>query len=50
MQMLLADRALGQRMGRAGRRLVETRFSIRAAGKPFLQVYDRLLGGADELP
>lgn len=44
MQVLLEDRALGQRMGKAGRRLVETRFSIQAAGKPFLEVYDRLLG------
>jgi glycosyltransferase involved in cell wall biosynthesis len=44
MQVLLEDRALGQRMGRAGRMLVETRFSIEAAGKPFLKVYDRLLG------
>ena len=44
MQMLLEDRALGQRMGKAGRMLVESRFSIEAAGRPFLEVYDRLLG------
>jgi D-inositol-3-phosphate glycosyltransferase len=44
MQVLLEDRALGQRMGKAGRMLVESRFSIDAAGKPFLEVYDRLLG------
>jgi D-inositol-3-phosphate glycosyltransferase len=44
MQVLLEDDALRQGMGRAGRRLAETRFSIRAAGEPFLQVYDRLLG------
>jgi len=50
MQVLLEDRALGQRMGKAGRLLVETRFSIEAAGKPFLDVYDRLLGGIRWVP
>jgi glycosyltransferase involved in cell wall biosynthesis len=43
MQVLLEDRALGQQMGKAGRMLVESRFSIEAAGRPFLGVYDRLL-------
>jgi glycosyltransferase involved in cell wall biosynthesis len=43
MQVLLEDRALGQQMGKAGRMLVESRFSIEAAGRPFLEVYDRLL-------
>jgi D-inositol-3-phosphate glycosyltransferase len=46
MERLLADAALRQQMGRAGRRLVESHFSIQAAGEPFLEVYDRLLGGA----
>ena len=46
MERLLADAALRQQMGRAGRRLVQSRFSIQAAGEPFLAVYDRLLGGA----
>ncbi|MFN2183514.1 MAG: glycosyltransferase family 4 protein [Anaerolineae bacterium] len=45
MQALLADDALRQRMGQAGRRLAESRFSISAAGAPFLEVYDRLLDG-----
>jgi hypothetical protein len=49
MQVLLEDRALGQWMGKAGRMLVEARFSIEAAGKAFLEVYDRLLGKAGEL-
>lgn len=50
MQMLLEDHALRQHLGRAGRRLAESRFSIEAAGIPFLAVYDRLLGGEGDLP
>lgn len=46
MERLLAGAALRERLGQAGRRLVESRFSIQAAGEPFLAVYDRLLGGA----
>jgi glycosyltransferase involved in cell wall biosynthesis len=49
MQMLLEDDTLRKRLGRAGRRLTESRFSIEAAGVPFLAVYDRLLGGARDL-
>jgi len=45
MQMLLGKPAHRQRLGQSGRRLVETRFSIQAAGEPFLAVYARLLGG-----
>ncbi len=45
MQILLEDETLRQRMGRAGRRLVEKRFSIEVAGEAFLRVYDRLLDG-----
>jgi glycosyltransferase involved in cell wall biosynthesis len=44
MQTLLEDTDLRRHMGKAGRRMVETRFSIEAAGRPFLEVYDRLLG------
>ena len=44
MQTLLENADLRRRMGKAGRKMVETRFSIEAAGRPFLQVYDRLLG------
>ena len=44
MRMLLEDASLRQRLGKAGRRRVETCFSIQAAGQPFLEVYDRLLG------
>jgi len=43
MQNLLEDVALRRRLGRAGRRLVESRFSTETAGVPFLTVYDRLL-------
>jgi len=46
MQMLLEEHALRQRMGQAGRRLVQDRFSMEVAGKAFLDVYDRLLGKA----
>jgi glycosyltransferase involved in cell wall biosynthesis len=49
MQVLLEDDTLRQRLGWAGRRLAESRFSIEAAGVPFLAVYDRLLGGAGDL-
>ena len=47
MQMLLEDGALGRRLGRAGRRSVETRFSAQAAGEVYLEVYDRLLDRAE---
>lgn len=43
MQTLLEDAVLRQRLGKAGRRIAETRFSLQAAGEPFLEVYDRLL-------
>jgi glycosyltransferase involved in cell wall biosynthesis len=42
-QVLLENRALRQRMGQTGRELVEQRFSIPAAGRAYLGVYDRLL-------
>ena len=44
MQILLEDAELRQRFGRAGREMAEKRFSVEAAGVPFLEVYDRLLG------
>ena len=44
MRMLLEDDALRLRLGQAGRRAVETRFSMEVAGEPFLAAYDRLLG------
>jgi D-inositol-3-phosphate glycosyltransferase len=50
MQMLLEDAGLRKRMGQAGRRLVETRFSVQAAGEHFLAVYDRLLGQSGNKP
>ncbi len=43
MQHLLEDAVLRRRLGRAGRKLVETRFSTKTAGVPYLAVYDRLL-------
>lgn len=48
MQALVEDEALRQRLGTAGRALVDKRFSLQAAGGPFLDVYDRLLGGAGD--
>jgi D-inositol-3-phosphate glycosyltransferase len=50
MQILLEDAGLRQRMGQAGRRLVETRFSVQAAGEHFLEVYDCLLSCSDSQP
>jgi len=50
MQMLLEDAVLRQRLGKAGRKVAETRFSIQAAGEPFLEVYDRLLGKPGNQP
>jgi glycosyltransferase involved in cell wall biosynthesis len=43
MQCLLADPALGQRMGQAGRVRVEGRFSRQAAGQVYLRKYRELL-------
>lgn len=50
MQMLLEDAVLRQRLGKAGREIAETHFSIQAAGEPFLEVYDRLLGKPGSQP
>jgi len=44
MQQVLRDGSLRQRMGKAGRRLAEERFSIAAAGRTYLEKYDALLG------
>jgi glycosyltransferase involved in cell wall biosynthesis len=41
---LLRDANKRQEMGKRGRQLSEERFSIEVAGRPYLQVYDRLLG------
>jgi mannosyltransferase len=41
---LLRDANKRREMGSRGRRLSEERFSIEAAGRPYVQVYDRLLG------
>jgi glycosyltransferase involved in cell wall biosynthesis len=43
MQRLLEDPTLCQRMGRAGRQVVEERFSLAAAGRVFLDAYDEIL-------
>jgi glycosyltransferase involved in cell wall biosynthesis len=40
---LLDDPSLCQRMGRAGRRVAEDRFSLAVTGKVYLDHYDRLL-------
>ena len=40
---LLDDQSLCQRMGRAGRRVAEDRFSLAVTGKVYLDHYDRLL-------
>ena len=44
MEQLLTDADLCERMGAAARRAAEERFSLRAAGKIFLDKYDELLG------
>jgi D-inositol-3-phosphate glycosyltransferase len=43
MEKLLVDAALRQRMGREGRKVTEERFSLNAAGKVFLDTYDKVL-------
>ena len=48
MRLLLEDRALRERFGRAARRAAEERFSIRVAGESFLKVYDRLVERAGQ--
>jgi glycosyltransferase involved in cell wall biosynthesis len=40
---LLIDESKRRRMGKEGRRLTEQQFSIEAAGRSYMQVYDRLL-------
>lgn len=45
-QSLLDDPILRQRMGQSGRQVAEERFSLAAAGRPFLERYDALLDGA----
>lgn len=50
MRILLEDADLRQRLGKAGREIAETRFSIEAAGEPFLEVYDRLVGRSGNGP
>jgi glycosyltransferase involved in cell wall biosynthesis len=44
MEQLLKDAEVCERMGLAGRRAAEERFSLQAAGKVFLDKYDELLG------
>jgi D-inositol-3-phosphate glycosyltransferase len=48
MRLLLEDRALRERFGRAARRSAEERYSIRIAGESFLEVYDRLVEEAGQ--
>jgi glycosyltransferase involved in cell wall biosynthesis len=43
MEELLADPLLRERIGAAGREIVERRFSLTAAGKAYLDKYDELL-------
>jgi glycosyltransferase involved in cell wall biosynthesis len=43
METLLADPALCECMGREGRRVAEERFSLKAAGRIFLDTYDQVL-------
>ncbi len=42
-----ADRAQGERLARAGRRLVEARYGWDAIGRRLVAVYEELIGGAD---
>lgn len=44
MRCVLEDSELRQRIGQAGRQRAEERFSIEAAGRPYLEKYDELLG------
>jgi glycosyltransferase involved in cell wall biosynthesis len=46
MAEVLADEPRRRTMGEAARRHVEERFSLEAAGRPFLRVYDALVAGA----
>ncbi|MBZ0159598.1 MAG: glycosyltransferase family 4 protein [bacterium] len=48
MEKLVRDPALRERMGREGRRVAEKHFSLAAAGKVFLDQYERLLSGQSE--
>lgn len=48
MGKLLRDPLLRQRMGTAGRRAAAKRFSLAAAGKIFLDTYDKLLEGSGQ--
>jgi glycosyltransferase involved in cell wall biosynthesis len=43
MERLVEDRSLRQRMGQAGRRTAEERFSVDSAGTVFFEKYDELL-------
>ncbi len=43
LEQLVCDPAQRERMGRAARQSVERRFSLAAAGEPFLEEYDRIL-------
>ncbi len=47
MQELLLDPERRRRMGQAGRAVIEQRFSLEAAGKVYLDVYDELLARRD---
>ncbi|HAF15151.1 MAG TPA: hypothetical protein DCK99_15935 [Blastocatellia bacterium] len=48
MEKLLLNPPLRQRMGMEGRRVAEERFSVAAAGKIFLDTYDKLLRGSEQ--
>lgn len=48
MEKLVREPALRERMGREGRRVAEERFSLAAAGKVFLEKYNKLLSGESE--
>ena len=49
MEMLMRDSALRARMGEEGRRVVEERFSLAAAGAIFLHAYDKVFNGENNL-
>jgi glycosyltransferase involved in cell wall biosynthesis len=44
MRRLLMDPHLARQMGEAGRQRAVDRFSVQVTGKPFLEIYDKLLG------
>jgi D-inositol-3-phosphate glycosyltransferase len=43
LQLLVQNRALNEQLGRAGRKTVETRFTLKIAGEAFIDTYRKLL-------